>query len=231
MSTFLRLAPDFRLIVEPAPPLPPETLARVETIWSELKAQRGETLFNAPVFVLGAHSPACVTIREMQYRHLAARKVDAALAAHGLGVTFLGVTGLVLCQDGLVLGRRSPQAFFYPGQWEPAPAGTLDFPDPAAKVIEEMGEELGIGPEAVTKLTALALSFDRPCGLDSADILFRIDIALDAKGVIAAHRARGTDEYSEIAIVAPGDIARFLADNRTDLTPTLPGLLAWAGLA
>jgi hypothetical protein len=132
------------------------------------------------------------------------------------------------CRDGLVLGRRAGHVVTDPGRWEPAPAGGLSQPDPERQLLEELAEELGVPADRVARPRALALIEDPASGV--FDILFRLTADLSAEALRTAHRQAGSDEYAEIAVIAPGQLPAFLAAHAGELLPLLRPALARAGL-
>lgn len=218
---------DFRLDERPPEPLAAATEQRVAAIWANEMQARGTGLYDGRIYTLIEYGRNCLTVRPMQYRHLVARRRAPELAQAGLALRPLGVTGLLTCPDGIVLGRRAAHVAANPGLWEPAPAGSLDRLDPAALLLDELGEELGLMPAQVTPPVACGLIEDLASGV--VDILFRLETDLDAAAVTAAHRARGSGEYTEIAVVAPAELLAFLAAHESALLPVLRGMLRQGG--
>jgi 8-oxo-dGTP pyrophosphatase MutT (NUDIX family) len=221
------LKPDVRLEAAAAASLEPEVAAAVDRIWTHEMAARGAGLFDGPIFSLAGQAPDRLVLQPATYRRLIASRRDPALARR-IGLRPLGVTGLLLCPDGVVLGRRGAKVHVEPGRWEPAPAGALDELDWGAVVRRELREELGLEPEAVSPPSAVALVEDHESGV--CDILCRLRTDLAAADIRAAWRRIGTDEYDELAVVAPGALPGFLAGNAASLLPALAPMLAAAGL-
>jgi hypothetical protein len=226
MPRLYELAPDFQLVeLPPAAPLDDAAEARIAAIWAE-EMQRGTMLFNGRVYSLAEHTPARLGVRAGEYRQLVAQRRAPELAAHGLALRPVGVTGLLVAHDGVVLGRRAGHLAADAGLWETAPSGSLARLDPAGQLLEELQEELGIRPDQVSPPRPLVLAEDRASG--TFDIVFRIDTALGGDAIRAAHRDSGSDEYSALAIVAPSDLAAFLAAHAA--LPIVVPILRHAGL-
>jgi len=220
------LAPDFRVLERPPEPSLNETVeARVAAIWTA-ETRRNPALFNGCVYSLIEHAPQRIVVRVSDYRHLTAWRRAPELAAQGLALRPVGVTGLLLARDGVVFGRRAGHLAADAGLWETAPAGGLDRLDPAGLLREELHEELGLDPAAASAPRPLALIEARGV----FDIVFRLETTLDRAALIAAHRRAASDEYAELAIVAPGDLAPFLAARAGEVLPIVPAILRRAEL-
>ncbi len=141
----------------------------------------------------------------------------------------LGVTGLLLCPQGLVLGRRSATLAITAGLWEAAPAGGLDRPDPAAVVLCELQEELGLAPDRIETMIACGLVEDLDSGI--ADIIFKLTTKASADEILAARCLNGAAEYDELVVVALDNIPDFLARHSSKILPSLSLMITAAGLA
>jgi len=213
------LRPDFSVRLDPSPPGPfaGKVEAEIDRLWAARLDRQGPTLFNGRILSLVAATPAELVVRAMEYRHLIAA-ADAPELAPRIGIEPLGVTGLLLCLDGLVLGLRADTMASAAGCWEPVPAGGLDRPDPAAVLLTELEEEAGLSPQACAAPHPLALLHDADCG--TSDIIYRLTCPLSARDVAAAHRAKGSDEYTRIAAIAVHDLPAFLDRHAGRLTTT-----------
>ena len=208
---------------------PPDAVkARVDAIWADEKRRRGDRLTNGRIHSLLGVRGESLLIQPAEYRYALARRRAPELRAAGLTIRPLGVTGVLLCADGLVLGRRGDRVASDAGLWELAPAGGLSDPDPPGQIFEELSEELGLEPHRISHHHACGLVEDTGSGV--VDIVFRLHTAAAAGGIRAAHAARATDEYAELAIVPLPDIGGFLEKNRGRLLPALLPMLGLAGL-
>ncbi len=228
MHRVYELEPAFRLKILPAAPAPPAAVrARIEAIWAEEKRRRGAALYDGPAYSLVEHTPALLALRKTDYRSLLAQRRDPGVYA-ALELRPVGVTGILTCSEGVVLGLRAGFVAADAGLWEPAPAGGLDRPDPEAQLLEELAEELGIAPARVKPPLVRGLVEDTDSHV--CDILYRIETDLGETELRAAQRAGGSDEYAELAVVAPGDLPGFLAARKDRLLPALRVMLKLGGL-
>ncbi|MBL6945318.1 MAG: NUDIX hydrolase [Rhodospirillales bacterium] len=218
---------DFEIrIVDPFA-TPKGIAARVDEIWAGEKQRHGDGLTNGPVYSLYHYRPDCLTLQPAEYRHVLARRHAPELAEAGLAIRPIGVTGVLSCADGVVLGRRGARVASDAGLWEPAPAGCLDRADPVAQVLEELHEELGLDTSRVASPEVCGLVEDVGSGV--VDIVFRLRSAATEHDIRAAHEALATDEYAELAIIKPDDLAAFLEAERARLLPALRPMLGLAG--
>ncbi|MBL6945296.1 MAG: NUDIX hydrolase [Rhodospirillales bacterium] len=227
VNTFA-INPDFDIRLVDAFETPPQIAARVDEIWAREKTRLGDALVNGPTLSLVDYQPHRLTLQPAEYRHVMARRHAPDLVDAGLAVRPLGVTGVLSCSEGIVLGRRGAKVASDAGVWEAAPAGGLDRSDPAAQVLEELREELGLEASRVAPPVACGLVEDVASGV--FDIVFRLHTAATAEEVLAAHKTMGTDEYAELAIVKQADMATFLEAERDHLLPALRPMLHLAGV-
>ena len=222
------LGPKFALrIIEPFQP-PKAAEPRVNEIWAAEKLKRGDRLTNGLIYSLSDSRASELVIQPAEYRYVLARRRSPDLVDAGLNIRPLAVTGILLCVDGLVLGRRSAQVASDGGLWEPAPAGGLSRPDPVGQVLDELREELGLEPSQVAHSEVCGLVEDLPSGV--VDIVLRLQTSIGAKEVLNAYEALAIKEYSELAIVPPPDVGVFLKRNEEHLLPALRPMLKLAGL-
>ena len=215
------LSPSFHIVAAPAPAaLPPELELEVEAVWRAAVEASGRRLFNGVLFSLIEHTPERAVAEPTEYRRYTALRLQPQLAARGLRLRPMGVTGLTRCRDGVVMGRRADRLELG-GLWEPAPAGTLDRPDPAALFLDELREELGVDAHEVT-LNRPAFLYEDASGV--IDVIHAIELDLDGPALLARHHERGSDEYPEIDVI-PWDT--FLASGeRTDFTELARALVS-----
>lgn len=228
MITLLPLAPGFTVeVIDQMPVLPAALEAACAATWVAAKARLGEALFNGPILGLASHRPDRLVLRRLDYRLLLAAHAAPAVAA-ALGARSIGVSGVLLSPDGVVLGKRAATLAVEPGCWETAPSGSLDRPDPVALVLDELEEELGLARADIAGIEPLGLVHDE--ALDRFEIALRLTTALGAPALLARHRASGSAEYDAVAVVAPAALPGFLAAAGPAQVRVLPALLGFAGL-
>jgi HAD superfamily hydrolase (TIGR01509 family) len=216
---------DFQLVMVPAPPPPPVAAQRVDELWAA-RILADPALFDGPVLGLVRHDRRRLEVAEMRYRHVLARRAEPGLGALGLDVRPLAVTAVLLCPQGVVLGRRNSSVAADAGVWEALPAGGLSQPDPRAQVIEELSEELGLGAEAVGRLRVRGLVADRASGV--VDMVFLLETPLAFAAIKAAWRNGGRREHRELAAVPLEGLDGFLERQGENTLPALKGMLSIA---
>jgi len=208
------------------PPLDPALDAAVERHW--LAAYRRYDLFNGQVFCADRVGPDLIEGHWTEYRREVAQFADPALAA-ALGLRCLAVCGVVCCPDGVVLGRRDPDAIYQPGEWQLPPAGSVDrgaergdAADLRTALLGELQEELGINADAVEAIRPLCLVM-HPSGV--LDLGLQVTTWLTGDEILAAQRVDGNQEYAALAVIPPGDVPAYVAARHGTLVPTAHELL------
>jgi hypothetical protein len=155
MLTVQSVSPEIKVFLTATPPsVRPATLVRVEEIWQAELVERDRALFNGRLFSIETAKAGRITGWLAEYKWFLAQRRDANLEG-ALRVRPLAVTGLLLCLDGVVFGRRAGHVEQDAGLWELVPAGGIDgsafHPDGsidlAHHLIAELFEETGISNE------------------------------------------------------------------------------------
>lgn len=204
----LRLHPDFQIIRadQPLEP-PPEIAARIADIWRAEQERKGGGLFDGKILALRSATAEAIQVVPTLYSVILSARRDP-MVRDGLGIAPLGVTSVLSCRDGFVIGRRSPSLAMSPGLWEVMPAGGLETTDPAAQLIQEFEEELGLSPTLITRCEAKALVRISHQGV--ANILFRLHAECDRETINQVFAASGSDEHTEIDVVPESELYRRL---------------------
>lgn len=255
-ADFLALAcplAALRIVVDPAPPPAPtgEMLAR----WAEATGANPR-LFNGPILRFQAFDPASRTIEASRdtYQRYAMQPAERRpgpppapprrFAVASDLIYHLAVTGVITSEDArgrehVLLGRRGPATFVYPGLWELAPGGGLESADVWAQLLQEMEEELSLPglrscegeflrPVGPTDLLGLSIDPNTP----SVDVVVRVRLTRGLGSIATEGGASGSGEHAWeygsvrwVAIDALADLARGEAGG---IIP--PSLAIWRGL-
>jgi len=211
----LRLNPDFKIIRTDQPLEPsPAIAARIAEIWQAEQERKGGSLFDGKILALVSATADAIQVVPTLYSVILAARRDP-MVREGLGIAPLGVTSVLSCRDGFVIGRRSPSLAMSPGLWEVMPAGGLETTDPGAQLIQEFEEELGLPPSLVTRREAKALVRISHKGV--ANILFRLHAECDRESINQAFAASGSDEHTEIDVVPVSDLYRRLISDEDEV--------------
>ncbi len=214
-------------VIQAAPLSLPLTLrSQIEAIWLDAIAAR-PNLFNGKIFTLNNYRDGNLYISESEYKvSFSIQKIPAIFEVNPISV--LAVTGVLLCQDGLILGRRGNSVSFQNGLWEPAPAGSLSCPDPKAQVLEELEEELGITQNRVSTVEIIGLIEDNSTNI--VDIIFKIVATEKFNEIKSRIRDYNNNEHDELCCIKIADIRSFIMENERKYIPILPEILRLAGL-
>jgi hypothetical protein len=229
------------------PELPPAMDLEVERLWQaagrRVAAGGAGRLFNGRVFSADTITPRLVTGHLTEYRRVVAQMeypglfaIPGSSAEIGLVLRPLSVCGVLLCADGVVVGRRHSAAIYQAGMWQLPPAGSVDagavnddgVADLRRQLLNELREELGLGPDAVGETWPLCI-VEHP-GSHVSDLGLGLTTDLTAGAVLAAHRSGGNGEYQELRIVPEDRLAAFLAEVGKSLVPPAREFLIRAGL-
>jgi 8-oxo-dGTP pyrophosphatase MutT (NUDIX family) len=137
--------------------LDPALAPIVDQNWDALTTKRAH-LFDGPLLHLDSFDPASGLLRcaRSSYRVLAAGR-----AGIDTGLRALGVSGLVRCDDHVLMARRASIVFHYAGRWELAPSGVAEPAranandiDLVGQLLRELREETGAdaGPADVAPM-------------------------------------------------------------------------------
>jgi hypothetical protein len=221
------LRSDFRLEAINRPEVIPAHLReRVNRIWQERLATN-PNLYDGPIYAMLKYTSELVTCYRTSYRYLAAARQDLVLGAD-LVLDAIGVTGILTCRDGLVLGRRSNTVDSNQARWELAPAGSLSQESANAQLIEELHEELGIPECAIETNKAVGIAHDPDDRV--YDLLIRLHVSLTEQQVLDDFNAHGSTEYSKLVVLPLEGISDFVAEQRQNLVPLVVPALIGAGM-
>lgn len=206
--------------------LSPAILQAIEEEWQHEQQKR--TIFNGKIFdVLSANSQK-LTGRFVEYRSYIAQLRNPNLKK-SLPIHILGVTGLTLWKDRLLLGRRADDVTLYPSFYEFAPAGGVDATstkngriDIQKQALAELEEELGIDSSRVKSITPAALMQSS----DGYEIV--VKILLDSNQ--AQKFTFPKQEYSECIWLKYEDLKKFAEEHRRSFVPLSFQILNYLGL-
>ena len=236
MLEVANLAAEVRLIEEPQPPAPtPAVVETIEDLW-RTAAEDGIGLTDGRLFNIVRRSGADLAGHLVPFSWYWAQRCDPTLY-DGLGITGLGVSGLLRSSDGLVFALRGAAVSADAGLWELAPSGGVDDgcrgPDgalsPLLALLSELEEELNVPRDRVSGARPFVLVDDREAHV--CDIGFDIDLDCSAALLETCFAGRLTTEYADIAIVPPEDLDTFLEAHDGEVLPTSLALLRAAGLS
>jgi 8-oxo-dGTP pyrophosphatase MutT (NUDIX family) len=193
--------------------LDPEIESEVEALWKAESARR--PLHDGRVFSIRARNEARIDGCLVPYRRVVALHRRPGLAAH-LGVMQLGVSGVLLCRDGVVLGRRSRALTHDPGRWETVPSGAVDPTclradgrvDLGTQLLRELEEETGCSAHRIDAVEPWRLAEDPDQFVTDAVFLLRTSATWEE--IHRAFSRSGCREYEELALAPEAGTRRSL---------------------
>lgn len=204
--------------------------SEVNKIWANEQQRKAGLLFNGSIFSVREFTSEKIIGHQVEYRYFLAQRVRPDLFG-GLRVFPLAVSGIFICDGGVIFGRRSSRNTQDGGRWELAPSGGIDTAsltsgdviDYCGQLLLELNEELGIDASAVTSAVPFCLIHD-DCAhvLDIGIALFS---SLSAECVMQSFKRCSAREYSAICIVAWNEIDDFIHDQGDNLVATSRELL------
>lgn len=215
MTRWKPLAPDVTLVaLGGLEPLNPSLQHRVDIAWNQACSD-DPTLFEGGVFShhrIEEDADGRVTLvegRVVPYSWYLACRLDRALGEE-IGLWVMGISGLLLCPDGAVAGRRSRTATGA-GEFELAPAGTIGRSDVIDGMIDvrrciltELDEELGLKPGDLNS-QPLPFALIEDDAIRVADIALHMSTPLQFSQIAAIHEQQSGREYDELSLAqAPG---------------------------
>ncbi len=221
------LNPGFVMEQVMPPRLPVAVLDRIDAFWSAQIAERGNQIFDGPVFCMSDHTSTRIRFYPATYRKVLARRHAPEIFAGCDLPAPLGVTGLLSCTDGVVLGRRGEVVAVDDGLWEPVPSGGLAQPDPMEQVLLELQEELSLSRDEVAEPRIIGMVEDIDSGV--FDLVFDISSRLSGESVLAAWQHCESREHDRLSVVPDARLSGFLDENHDNLLSALIPMLHMAG--
>ncbi|MSO97517.1 MAG: hypothetical protein EXR11_04755 [Rhodospirillaceae bacterium] len=214
------VSPEIRVIVN----LEPKTYSNdVEFIldaeW-RMACESNPSLFNGDVLIYGRHETDAagrITLIEgcfIDYRTLYGSRKRPDVFKDQLPIP-LGVSGVTVCQDGLVFGRRGPNSAFGAGQWELIPSGTIDrscianeILNYATLVMHECEEEIGLHSQHLAKpVLPFVFLIGRDQGAPQADLGLLLEFSQSRSDIEALFKSLAVREHSEIDVIGMDKLA------------------------
>ena len=188
------------------------SLDEIERRWQEA-CRDNPTLYDGRLLhVIGVHrngyGGAVLHVAPCSYRFHVVQATDL-----DLGVRPLGVKGITqhIQNDGILLGKRSRNVTYYPGEWEFAPGGVVE-PDisPKHAIAEELREETGL--TAAHDPVPVAVVYDDV--IQCWEMVFHIVSHGDLR--------RAEDEYDALEWVNQNDLPESLSPAAREIATVLP---------
>lgn len=235
-------SPAIEVIARPGVPTLPDDLQReVDGAWGRARQAQlaGDELFDGLVFSLdrldddGTGQVVRLEGCFVPYSWYVAARENAAVSSV-LSLSVMGVSGLLECPEGVVVGVRAATQLER-GSLELVPSGTLDDScardgrvDVRAHVLKELREEVGIESGGVTAgPTPFTLVLDDASGVADLGVRMRTDLSVTA--IRAIHDGLDSPEYESVTVLDAVALRKAILGARR-VVPASLGLLEAAGL-
>lgn len=196
-------------------------LNRVDAIWNAALKSPACHLFNGTIYSVYETVPSGFLTRPTEYKYYYAQLIDPTLTSY-LNISPLACTGILTCNDGLVLGKRSENVTLDAGKWELAPAGTFDedclsngLLDASKLIKKEIHEELGI-PETLVETMGAIAAFEDPVAY-TVDILMRVHVPIFKAQLFEYFNKRAQAEYTNVDVVPLHSLEAFASQKQDHL--------------
>ncbi|MDG2291831.1 MAG: NUDIX domain-containing protein [Phycisphaerales bacterium] len=169
------------------PFVPDVDLQDVAHRWQRLQERNPAVFDGRLMHVLGVHrnghGGATISLVECAYRFYAVQN-----ESFDCGIRPLGVKGITMHGDRILMGQRAAWVHQYPGLWECAPGGGVEpGADPVDVLLSELAEETGCTCTGQPVAIALLLDEVTRCW----ELVYRLQVEEETL-------SPGTDEYADL---------------------------------
>jgi hypothetical protein len=198
----------------PAPIVPPAVAAKIDKIW-QAEIARSRPPFNGSLFSVVSHEPRLISGWRAEYKSFVAQRREPSLF-DVLKVRPLAVTGLLLCPDGVIFGKRSSNVEQDKKLWELVPSGGVDGSllrpdgsiDLGSQLLMELTEETGIEHEQIAgQPKPFVLVEDKMSHVLDAGVMLRTD--LSGQNIAETFSRLASHEYTELQVIAVERLRHF----------------------
>jgi hypothetical protein len=225
----LPLAQDARLrCTDTSPPLDRAAEEEVAAIWRAAASDPAQSLHDNPIVVVASYDERQLEAFVLPYRYFFAQRVRPELFEQPLKA--LAVSGIVLCEGRIVLGRRANWVTQDAGMLELAPSGSVDADivrsngeiDLERQFDREICEELGVEPGAATGHRISGLIDDEENHV--VDIVIRATLQCGFSELLEAHSRLERPEYTELMAVTARELQGMIGDRRGPVSSVSSGI-------
>lgn len=171
LVTFTKVSPRVRvhLSFQPELPVPKHIEEEVDRLWERAKSEKD--VYNSPLFCLHSHDEERIFGKFLEYRYFMATRYNPELVKV-LDVHPLGVSGITMCNDSVLVGTRDIKLALYPGYLELVPSGSIETRacqhgevDFFMQLMWELEEEAHIAEKYVKAIRPLGLFYSEDVGV------------------------------------------------------------------
>lgn len=192
-----------------------ELANEIDSLWLTFQKRQGKELFNGRILSAATITNEKIEASITEYRYLIAQQARPELF-NALQLRAIGVSGLLLCADGLVFGRRADKVTQGAGLWELVPSGSIDaskIVDPEnvdflSQILTELQEETGIKAEKITQMRPFCVVEDSNSHVLDIGIVIKCPLLFDE--IVAIHQNNATNEYDELRLIPIARVSQIM---------------------
>jgi hypothetical protein len=195
--------------------LPVDIEQEIEALWVAEKSRQGKDLFNGFIFSASQVGDDGIDGAIVAYRYFLAQQRRPELFEI-LQIRPVAVSGLLVCPDGVIFGRRARSVMQDAGLWELVPSGGIDTNklidisqvDYISQILTELHQEVGINSDSITKINPFCLVDDSDSHV--LDIGIAMQTLLFFDEVQALHRDKATNEYEQLRVIPMTEVSQVI---------------------
>lgn len=221
------ISPDFRVVFSPSSfSLTDEEKKKVEAYW-RLEKKKGEKhLFNGQLLSLLEFGDEELVGEFVPYKAYIAQLADAEIARE-INICPICVSGIVISEGHVLLGRRSKLVTNYPNHYELVPSGSIStqccsqnsFIDYRKQLLLELFEETKIIFSQADEVFPFALMKEASHSLIDICMLVRLSERI-------AYQV--TEEYPDLIWLPSDEVKKFVEKRHSQFIPTSLAMLSIA---
>ena len=203
-----------------------DELKIIDNIWNEYQKNNKYSGSNGKILSVDIISNSKITLKIIEYKFFYAKIKNPRLLKK-IKIQPLAVSGILVCNDGIVIGKRSDTCLQNPSSWELVPSGGLDLKIQKTKnkinftdqILIELFEEIGIEKKYVVNILPFCYLFDKKSKV--YDIGIEIITNLSFKDIKKKFSKVQVNEYTNLKLLEKNkrkqvdliDISEVLYDN------------------
>jgi len=192
-------------IIELNQPYPESTENIVTEIWKKGLSDKSKRLENSRVLSFQGMKQNKLRLMPVDYKYFYAQYNQPELF-EVLKLNLVGVTGILHCKHGFVIGRRSASVLQDPKKYEFVPSGSLSFSSINdctgslnTQIISELVEEVGITEDRLESIRVFGYLFDDKSHV--VDLCYFIRTTMDFATIYKKWNKSQNDEYDKLIVI------------------------------
>ncbi len=197
--------------------LPDSKKNLIQTIWDQEQKKRDGKLHEGAILSAVSYDSTSLVGQFVPYKFFLAQMCDPSLKPD-LKIVPVSICGMTLIHEDVIIAKRAPWVSQFPNCYELAPSGGVRPPgrdfnavDLKAQLLDELEEEIGMGPAHVKSVKFFSLVHDEKA--DAIELC--AEIRLKPSRLILS----STSEYSQVIAVPCQELESFVRDHREDFVP------------